>query len=178
MRWRKEQCGVAQWLTSQEAPPSSTRNGPRDGGGPRAELLGFQRRENAVLVGGNQWLPGASADPACDPPDKQPQSHGQAREPAATQVFRLGYLRCHDCGGGGDDGYILKYSHTAGGPASKVPIGLPTIQHGWRSYPSSSGRWPAGHGSRNSCRRKFLDFLFWDWALQSLLFLGSGNGKS
>jgi hypothetical protein len=83
-------------------------NGRRDGGGPRAELLGFQRRENAVLVGGDQWPPGASADPACDPPDKQPQSHGQAREPNPAQVFGMGYLRCYDWGCGRDDHYVLR----------------------------------------------------------------------
>src|ERR1019366_2096534 len=52
-----------------------------------------------------------------------PLPRNTQREPAATQVFRLGYLRCHDCGGGGDDGYILKYSHTAEGPASRFRLG-------------------------------------------------------
>jgi hypothetical protein len=39
-----------------------------------------------------------ASDPACDLPDEQLRSHGQAREPTATQVFRLGHLRCHDAG--------------------------------------------------------------------------------
>jgi hypothetical protein len=41
------------------------------------------------------------------PPDQQPQSNGKAREPAATQIFRLGYLCGYDCGGGGYVHYVL-----------------------------------------------------------------------
>ena len=36
------------------------------------------------------------------------QSDGQARELAATQISRLGYLCRHDCGSGRNDLYILK----------------------------------------------------------------------
>jgi Mn2+/Fe2+ NRAMP family transporter len=41
------------------------------------------------------------------PPDQQPQSNGKAREPAATQMFRMGYLCGYDCGGGGYVHYVL-----------------------------------------------------------------------
>ena len=101
------------WLNGRQAKKRAQvlrSNGRCDGVGPRAELLGFQRGENAVLVGGNQWPPGAASDPARHPPDQQPQSNGQARELAAAQVFRLGYLRCHDCGSGRNDHYVLKVS--------------------------------------------------------------------
>jgi hypothetical protein len=82
-------------------------NGLCDGIGSRVELLGPQRSKNVVLVGGNQWSPRAASDPACYPPVQKPQSNGKAREPAATQIFRLGYLWCYDCGSGGDVHYVL-----------------------------------------------------------------------
>ena len=45
------------------------------------------------------------------------------REPAATPVFRLGYLRRHGGGSGGDDHYILniQVQESAGlGPSSAL----------------------------------------------------------
>jgi len=53
---------------------------------------GFERRKNAVLVGGYQWPPGATSDLARHPPNQQPESHGQPSECALTQIFRLGHL--------------------------------------------------------------------------------------
>jgi hypothetical protein len=86
---------------------SKLSDGRCHGDGPRAKFRRFQHGKNAVLVGGNQWPPGTAPDPAGHPPDEQPQSNGQAREFAVAQVFRLGYLRYHDCCSSGIDHYVL-----------------------------------------------------------------------
>ena len=67
-------------------------DGGCQGVGVDAAFRRFQRSKNAVLVSGNQWPSGTPSDPASHPPNQQPQSNGQVREFAATQVFRLGYL--------------------------------------------------------------------------------------
>ena len=77
---------------------------------PRAELPRFQCGKNAVLGGGNQRPPGTASDPAGHSPDQQSQSNGEARELTAAQVFRLGYVRGHDCGSGGNDHNVLNVS--------------------------------------------------------------------
>ena len=48
---------------------------------PGAELPGFQCGKNAVLVGGNQWPPGTTSDPAGHPPNQQPQRKGKRVNP-------------------------------------------------------------------------------------------------
>ncbi len=65
-------------------------------------------------------MSGAAADPARHPPHQQPESNGQARECALTQVFRLGHLWCHDRGSGGDAHYILKSRRIAANCEQKV----------------------------------------------------------
>ena len=63
-------CGVAGLNGRQAASRAQVlrSNGGCHGIGPRDELPGFQRGENAVLVGGNQWSAGTASNPACDPP--------------------------------------------------------------------------------------------------------------
>jgi hypothetical protein len=69
------------------------------------------------------WPPGSATDPACYPLDQQPQSDGKAREPAATQIFRLGYLCCYDCGRSGDVHYFLNDSAGECKASGKVVLG-------------------------------------------------------
>src|SRR5260221_3387490 len=51
------------------------------------------------------WAPAFTLAP---PPHPEPKkSQGKERNPAATQVLRLGYLRRHDRRSSGDDHYVL-----------------------------------------------------------------------
>jgi hypothetical protein len=83
----------------------------------------------------------APFNPACRSPNQQPQSDGKAREPGATQVPRLGYLRSHDCGRSGDDHHLLKCSCATASqkyssPSREVFV---TRQLCWRCW--SRGKW-------------------------------------